>query len=81
MDTLEVIRGWYRHTELSAEVMPCRYPFECAGSRAINVTVENMLSNRSTGNHSRSNTSIEVVVLTAGDALCSEEYSGPMCRS
>ena len=31
LQTLVVLTGWYRHSLLSAVVLPCRYDFECMG--------------------------------------------------
>ena len=80
LQTLEIEAGWYRHTEYSAEVMPCRYAFECKGWSAGNLTT---IAIDTTGdNHSETtNTSTAIALpVPAGEDLCAEGYTGPMCR-
>ena len=74
--TLEIMPGWWRYNPYSAEVMRCRYEFECKGSGIINFTSGTNIEN-STINHTGISTSI---ALLAGDGLCANGYTGPMCR-
>ena len=69
LQTLETEWGWYRHTLLSAEVVECRYDFECMGPRWLNMS-----------DHIGTNMSSSEAVASTGDALCSTGYTGPMCR-
>ena len=31
LESLEILKGWYRHTPLSVHVLKCRYEYECKG--------------------------------------------------
>ena len=80
LHTLEIEAGWYRHTPYSAEVVPCRYVFECKGWSVDNLTaiIVNATGDDASG-AINANTTVALPI-PAGEDLCAEGYTGPMCR-
>ena len=78
LHTLEIMPGWYRHTPYSAEVMPCRYEFECKGATISNVS--HHIAGNNTDNQTSTNATGAVSeAAAAGDDLCADGYFGPLC--
>jgi len=76
LHTLEIEPGWYRHTQYSAEVMRCRYEFECKGWSASNLTAG---FKATADNATADNAGGNATTVSAGEDLCAEGYTGPMC--
>ena len=79
LQTLEMMPGWYRHTPYSAEVLPCRYAFECEGWSAGNLTTRVVVDTTGTVLVAVGNLNINTSTVSAGEYLCADGYTGPMC--